>query len=93
MKKLPEDKQVEFLRGLVEYNICAVVEHTEKVNIKCDVMPARVVFSVYVAPSDIGLALGNDGATADALRRIVWTACKKTDLRCDIDFVTNGRRS
>jgi predicted RNA-binding protein YlqC (UPF0109 family) len=68
------------------------VEHEDLVSIVCDVMPARVVFSVYVAPSDIGLALGNDGATADALRRIVWTACKKTSFRVDIDFVTNGRR-
>lgn len=92
MKKLPVDQQVEFLRKLVDHNIRAIVEHEDQVSIKCDVMPARVVFSVFVAPSDIGLALGNDGATADAIRRIVWTACKKTDLRCDIDFVTNGRR-
>ena len=85
MKKLPEDKQVEFLRELVERNVRAIVEHEDLVSITCNLMPARVVFSVLVAPSDIGLALGNEGANADAIRRIVWTACKKTDLRCDID--------
>jgi predicted RNA-binding protein YlqC (UPF0109 family) len=92
MKKLPANTQVEFLRDLVEYNIRAIVEHQNLVSIKCDVTPARVVLSIFVAPSDIGLVLGNDGATANALRRIVWTACKKTDFRCDIDFVTNGQR-
>ena len=92
MRKLPEDQQVEFLHKLVDHNIHAIVEHEDLVHIKCDVMPSRVVFSVSVAPSDMGLVLGNEGATANALRRIVWTACKKTDLRCDVDFITTGRQ-
>lgn len=92
MKKKPADEQVGFLRDLVERNVRAVVEHEDEVRIVCDVMPARVVFSVFVAPVDVGLALGNEGATVDAIRRIVWTACKKTDLKCDIDLITNGGR-
>lgn len=92
MKQKPADQQVEFLRTIVETNVRAIVEHEDSVHITMDVMPARVVFSVFVAPTDVGLTLGNDGATADAIRRIVWTACKKTALKCDIDFITNGRR-
>lgn len=92
MKQKPADQQVDFLRQIVETNVRAIVEHEDCVRIDCDVMPARVVFSVFVAPSDMGLTLGNDGATADAIRRIVWTACKKTHLKADIDFLTNGKR-
>jgi len=89
LKKKPEGEQVEFLRSLVEHCVLSIVEREEEVRIEQDVTPARVVFSVFVASTDIGLILGNDGATADAVRRIVWTACKKTKYRCDIDIVTD----
>ena len=92
VKKKPESEQVSFLRGLVETCVRGVAGNEEAVRIECDVMPARVVFSLFVAPSDVGLVLGSDGKTLDAIRRIVWTACKKTDLKVDIDIITNGRR-
>lgn len=89
MKKKPEAEQVEFLTSLVRQNVLGIVEHEGEVRIEKDVTPARVVFSVFVAPTDIGLILGDGGATADAIRRIVWTACKKTRYRVDIDIVTD----
>jgi predicted RNA-binding protein YlqC (UPF0109 family) len=92
MKQKPADQQVEFLRGIVESNVRAIVEHEDCVRVDCDVMPKRVVFTVFVDHRDMGLALGNEGANADAIRRIAWTACKKTQLKCDIDFLTNGQR-
>lgn len=92
MKKKPECEQVPFLRKLVEDNVRAIVEHEDAVRINVDATPARVVFSIYVHKDDVGLALGNDGANVDAIRRLAWTACKKTDLKVDIDVITNGRR-
>ncbi len=92
MRKKPESEQVGFLKQLVERNVLAIVEHEEDTRIECEVTPARLVMTVYVQPSDMGLVLGSEGATADAIRRIVWTACKKTNYKVDIDFLTGGRR-
>ncbi len=92
MKKKPENEQVGFLRDLLIHNVRGIVEHEDVARVECEVTPARVVFTVFVAPTDMGLVLGSEGATADAIRRIVWTACKKTSLRADIDFMTGGRR-
>ena len=92
MKQKPAGEQVDFLRTIVEQNVRAIVEHEDEFRVECVTTPARVALTVFVAPSDMGLVLGNEGATADAIRRIVWTACKKTSLRCDIDFMTSGRR-
>lgn len=86
MRKKPEGEQVEFLRGMVDRIVRDIVEHEEMVRIDCKVAPARVVLTVFVMPSDMGLVLGNEGANANAIRRLVWTACKKTSLKCDIDF-------
>lgn len=92
MWKLPSEKQVDFLRTLLEGNVKSIVEFDNDVRVQCDVTPARVVFTVFVHHKDMGLVLGDGGATADAIRRIVWTACKKTDFKADMDFMTNGRR-
>ena len=92
MKKLPPDQQVDFLRTLLEGNVRAITEFEQEVRVQCDVTPARVVFTVFVHHNDMGLVLGDNGATADAIRRIVWTACKKTNYKADMDFMTNGRR-
>lgn len=88
MRKLPADQQVEFLRGLVEINVQAIAEYAAEVQVMVG-QPNhdRLVLSVYVDPRDFGLVLGNEGATLDAVRRIAWTACKKTHLRCDIDLL------
>lgn len=88
MRKKPDSEQVDFLRGMLERLVRDIVEHEDSVFVKCGVEPARLVFTVYVVPSDMGLVLGNEGATANAIRRLVWTACKKTNYRAEIDFMT-----
>ncbi len=90
MKKKPESEQVGFLQNVLMHNVVAIVEQEDMARVECEVTPARVVFTVFVAHSDMGLVLGNAGATANAIRRIVWTACKKTNLKADIDFLTSG---
>lgn len=87
MRKLPSDAQVEFLRKLLIAMVRGIVEHDDQVMVDYAVTPARVVFTVNVHHSDMGLVLGERGATSDAIRRIVWTAAKKTDRRVDIDIV------
>jgi len=87
VRKKPADQQVPFLMDLLEHNVKAIAEHEEDVKINCSVTPARVVFTVYVNHDDVGLVLGERGTTMDAIRRLVWTACKKTDKRVDIDLV------
>jgi predicted RNA-binding protein YlqC (UPF0109 family) len=87
VKKKPQGEQVEFLRGIIEHNVKAIVEHEDDVKVQASVTPGRVVFTVLVHHEDMGLVIGERGATGDAIRRIVWTACKKTDKRADIDFI------
>lgn len=93
MRKLPAEKQVEFLRGVIEFNVRSIVEHQDAVMIDTfRPNDTRVVFSVHVDHSEIGLVLGKEGAILNAIRAVTWTACKKTDLKCDVDIVTNGTR-
>lgn len=92
MRKKPENEQVAFLKKLVEDNVRAIVEHEDAIRIDCDEMPMRLVFSIWVHDDDVGLALGGEGKTIDAVRRIVWTACKKTNFKVDLDVVTTMRR-
>lgn len=87
MRKLPAHQQVEFVRDLIERTVKAIVEHEDQVSISCVTLPARVVFTVTVHHGDMGLVIGEKGATGDAIRRIVWTAAKKIDRRVDIDFL------
>ncbi len=86
MKKKPADQQVGFLRQLVATVVRSIVEHEDQVKIDCSVTTSGVTFVVRVNHEDIGLVIGERGATADAIRRIVWTACKKTDRRVDLEF-------
>lgn len=91
MRKKPESEQVGFLQDLLLQVVRGIVEYEDIVTIDCKTAPSRAVFTVFVNHSDMGLVLGNEGATANAIRRIVWTACKKTNLKADIDFLTAGR--
>lgn len=88
MKKKPEHEQVAFLKDLLLQLVRGIVEHEDVAYIECKESPVRVALTVFVKHSDMGLVLGNEGATANAIRRIVWTACKKTNLKADIDFLT-----
>lgn len=93
MIKLPTDQQVDFLRGVVEFNVRSIVERQDAVKIETfRPNDTRVVFSVHVDHSEIGLVLGKEGVILNAIRAVTWTACKKTDLKCDVDIVTNGTR-
>lgn len=91
MKQKPEAEQADFLRGLLFACVRGIVEDEAAARVEMDVLPRRIVFSIFVATSDAGLLLGNAGATIDAVRRVVWTACKKTRFKADIDVITSGR--
>lgn len=84
MRKLPADMQVDFIVGLVEGNVRAVVEHQDDVDLDARQAGSVLTVDVRVHPDDTGLVLGDRGATIDAIRRIVWTACKKTDIRAHV---------
>lgn len=85
MKKKPAVEQVDFLRDIVERNVRALVEHEDKVEVETTAVPGQVVFVIRAHEDDVGLVLGERGMTINAIRRIVWIACKKTDLRADIN--------
>ena len=92
MKQKPRDEQIAFLRTIVETCVRGIAEHEEEVRITTTASPQSVIFSIFVAPSDTGLVLGKEGATLDAIRRVVWTACKKTSYHCQMDLITGGGR-
>lgn len=86
MRKLPPEMQAEFLLDIVERNVMAIAEHASDIRIDTMFSPSggMIVIDVFVRPDDVGIVLGERGATIDAIRRIVWTACKKTDLRAHV---------
>ena len=85
-EKLPADQQVRFLHDLVKRLVLSIAEREDEVRVVVYDVPPRVGFTVRVHHSDIGLVLGEKGATVNAIRRIVWTAAKKTDYQVDIDL-------
>ena len=87
MRKKPADQQVGFLHQLITTLVRSIVEHEGQVQIDCSLSASGVMFVVRVNHEDVGLVIGERGATADAIRRIVWTACKKTNVRADIDIL------
>lgn len=89
MKKKPASEQIIFLLDIVTRNVKAIIEHEDAMLIQLrTVSDHAIAINVYVHHEDMGLVLGEGGATANAIRRIVWTACKKTDKRVDIGFFT-----
>ncbi len=91
MKKIPADRQCRFLLDVIYNNVHAIVEHVDMVLVEVvdDFefnMKNHIHIDVSVHHDDVGLVIGEGGATADAIRRIVWIACKKTDLRVDVMF-------
>lgn len=87
MSVVPLDAQVDFLDRLLKTMVCGIVEREHDVRIQCNATSARVAFTICVHYSDVGLVIGEGGKTVDAIRRIVWTAAKKTGRRVDIDVM------
>ncbi len=94
VKKLPsQQEQVDLLDNLLHTMVLAIVEHTDQVAFDSKVIMSQYYVGVRVAQSDMGLILGREGETADSIRRVLWGACKKTELKIEVVFSTAGGES
>ena len=85
--------QVEHLLTVLRAMVSSVVEYPDDVSVDWSVMHGNLVVGVRVAPSDMGLVLGRGGSTADAIRQVLWAACRKTDLKIEVIFSTSGQEA
>lgn len=75
------------MRDLLEYVVKSLVNNPDEVRIEEADNGDEVVFSVYVAPSDMGRVIGKGGRIAKAVRALMKAASFKEDKRVIVDIV------
>lgn len=88
-KNSPLNIRVDYLTSLLRHMAASLVERGDEMEIHSDSNVRRVMFTVYVADrNDKALAIGRDGQHANAIRTVLFAACRKLDLRGEVDICT-----
>ena len=69
------------LVSLTEYLVKSLVQNSEDVSIKSFEQEEDTIIEVLVSNHDIGLVIGKDGVTANAIRTIVQAAAYANQLK------------
>lgn len=79
--------KIERLVTLVLTVLTAIVDKPEQVKLQVRANHRRMVLTVRVNNDDVGFALGQRGAHADALRTLLIAACKKLRFHFEMDII------
>lgn len=64
----------------------SIVDEPDSIRIRANANHRRVMFTVRVSERDVPLAVGRQGANANALRLLLIAACRKLGYRFDMDI-------
>jgi len=86
--EIPSEAQpkVIALSTFVLTTIVGLIERENELSMGVQANHRRVWFTVRVAESDVGLAVGSGGRHADALRTLLIAACRKLKFHFDLDI-------
>lgn len=73
------------IRDLILQMVRAVVTTPEQVRVEEQVEPDSTKYLVFVAPPDMGYAIGKDGRVANAMRTVVKEAAKRSGQKIHLD--------
>jgi predicted RNA-binding protein YlqC (UPF0109 family) len=78
---------IDEIREFVLAMVRGVVDKPDEVEVYKEMAGLRnVVLEVVVAESDVGIAVGRDGTTVDAMRVLLFAKCKRHDLKYSFDI-------
>lgn len=89
----PRKEALEDLRFLIETIVAALVEYPDQVKIVELAGFRNVVLEVTVAESDVGAVVGSNARTVEAIRTILYAACKRYDLKYNLDVAGSSSPS
>jgi hypothetical protein len=72
---------------VLEYVARQMADEPDAVSVEIDDQGRRVVYSLNVAPSDMGRVIGRRGRTAQALRTLVAAAGARDGVATSVDIV------
>lgn len=84
MAKEPVDKE------FVEYVVKQLVNNPDDVEVSRKVDEMGVLLTIKVNPSDLGIIIGKQGKTIQALRTLARVAGAKSNARVNIRLETGG---
>jgi uncharacterized protein len=84
-------ENIERLRKLVEYACREVIDDGHPLSVEAVGGSENLVFEVHCDPGDVGLIIGRNGSTIEAIRTIVRSACRGAKIRTAVE-VCNSRR-
>jgi predicted RNA-binding protein YlqC (UPF0109 family) len=84
--------QIIAIEALALSMVRAIVDQPATVTHSSVIMSEQVIMEVFVADSDMGLALGRDGSNMRLIRELLYLASKKCDFRFSISVVSIDRR-
>ncbi|MFQ3548920.1 MAG: KH domain-containing protein [Armatimonadota bacterium] len=76
------------MKELIEVLVKALVDQPDAVNIEDNMEGTTVVYSVTVAPDDLGKIIGKGGKVADALRTVAKAAAIKEKKNVHVKIVS-----
>jgi uncharacterized protein len=78
-------QEQETIRQLILQMVRAVVTTPDQVRVEEQVEHDATKYLVYVAPPDMGYAIGKDGRVANAMRTVVKEAGKRSGCKIHLD--------
>lgn len=78
-------REEEMIRELILQMVRAVVTTPDQVRVEEQAEPGATKYLVYVAPPDMGYAIGKDGRVANAMRTVVKEAAKRSGRKIHLD--------
>lgn len=86
--KRTRDEEMSVVRNLVETMVKAVVDDEEAVEVHTLVGEGSVMFEIIVKDSDMRYAMGQEGRTVEAMRRILNASCKKFQIKYAFNIIS-----
>ena len=77
---------LEMVRGIVEFLVKGLVEHSDKVRVEVHDSEDSAVVAISVEEAEKGRLIGRDGKTINAIRTLVG-ALPYTDKRVSVEIV------
>lgn len=75
------------MEALIRHIAEALVDHPEKVEVKCIEGESSIIIELKVAADDVGKVIGKGGQTAKAMRKILSAAATKLKKKSLLQIV------
>lgn len=75
------------MKEFIEYIVKNLVDHPEKVDVRCFDGEKGLIVEIRVAQEEVGKVVGSRGVTINAIRTIAMTICARLGRRVRVELV------